>query len=134
VKKKDGSLCLVVDYRGLNKVIIRNRYALPLNPSLLERIGGSEHFTKIDLSGGAYIILSVFYPGMSGRVHFALGMGFRVYIMSFRLTNDLAIFQHMTNDIFRDFLNIFLIIYLDDLLIYMPKLVYFQTSVIRLFH
>jgi hypothetical protein len=49
VKKKDGSLRLVVDYRGLNKVTIRDRYALPLIPSLLERIGGAKHFMKIDL-------------------------------------------------------------------------------------
>ena len=49
VKKKDGSLCLVVDYRGLNKVTIRNRYALPLISSLLEHISGAIFFTKIDL-------------------------------------------------------------------------------------
>ena len=47
--KKDGSLCLVIDYRGLNKVTIRNRYALPLISSLLERINGAKFFTKIDL-------------------------------------------------------------------------------------
>ena len=53
VKKKDGSLRLVVDYRGLNKVTIRNRYALPLISSLLERLNGAKFFTKLDL-GGAY--------------------------------------------------------------------------------
>ena len=49
VKKKDGSLRLVVDYRGLNKVTIKNRYALPLISSLLERINGAKFFTKINL-------------------------------------------------------------------------------------
>ena len=49
VKKKDESLRLVVDYRGLNKVTIRNRYALPLISSLLERINVARFFTKIDL-------------------------------------------------------------------------------------
>ena len=51
VKKTDGSLRLVVDYRGLNKVIITNKYALPLISSLLERINGAKFFTKIDLRG-----------------------------------------------------------------------------------
>ena len=56
VKKKDGSLRLVVDYRGLNKVTIRNRYALPLISSLLERINGAKFFTKIDLRGAYNLI------------------------------------------------------------------------------
>ena len=51
VKKKDGSLRVVVDYCGLNKVTIRNRYALPLISSLLERINGAKFFTNIDLRG-----------------------------------------------------------------------------------
>ena len=56
VKKKDGSLRLVVDYRGLNKVTIRNRYALPLISSLLERINGARFFTKIDLRGAYNLV------------------------------------------------------------------------------
>ena len=51
VKKKNGSLRLVVDYRGLNKVTIRNRYALLLIPKLLERLIGAKYFTKLDLRG-----------------------------------------------------------------------------------
>jgi hypothetical protein len=73
VKKKDGSLRLVVDYRGLNKVTVQNRYALPLIPGLLERIGGAKYFTK--LICGVHIFLSVFDRRMSRRLHFALGMG-----------------------------------------------------------
>ena len=51
VKKKDRSLRLVVDYRGLNKVTIKNRYAPPLFSSLLERVDGAKFFTRIDLRG-----------------------------------------------------------------------------------
>ena len=58
VKKKDGSLRLVVDYRGLNKVTIRNRYALPLISSLLERLSGAKSFTKLDLRG-AYNLVQI---------------------------------------------------------------------------
>ena len=56
VKKKDGSLRLGVDYRGLNKVTIRNRYALPLISSLLEHISGAIFFTKIDLRGAYNLV------------------------------------------------------------------------------
>ena len=56
VKQKDGSLRLVVDYRGLNRVTIRNRYALPLVSSLLERLSGAKHFTKLDLRGAYNLV------------------------------------------------------------------------------
>ena len=117
VKKKDGSLRLVVDYRGLNKVTIRNRYALPLISSLLEQISGAKFFTKIDLRG-AYNLVRI-RPGDEWKTAFRTRYGhFEYTVMPFGLTNAPAVFQHMANDIFRDFLDIFLIIYLDDLLIY----------------
>ena len=56
VKKKDGSLCLVMYCRGLNKVAICNRYALPLIPNLLERLSGIKLFTKIDLLGANNLV------------------------------------------------------------------------------
>ena len=49
IKKKDDTFCMVVDYRGLNKMTIRNRYALPLISILLERLSGAKYFTKLDL-------------------------------------------------------------------------------------
>jgi hypothetical protein len=51
VRKKDGSLRLVVDYQGLNKVMVQNQYALPLIPSLLKRLSGAKYFTRLDLRG-----------------------------------------------------------------------------------
>ena len=117
VKKKDGSLRLVVDYRGLNKVTIRNRYALPLISSLLERVNGAKFFTKIDLRG-AYNLVRI-RPGDEWKTAFRTRYGhFEYTVMPFGLTNAPAVFQHMANDIFRDLLDICLIIYLDDLLIY----------------
>ena len=56
VKKKDGSLRLVVDYRELNKITVRNRYPLPLISELLERLEGAQYFTKIDLRGAYNLI------------------------------------------------------------------------------
>jgi hypothetical protein len=117
VKKKDGSLRLVVDYRGLNKVTIRNRYALPLISSLLERINGARFFTKIDLRG-AYNLVRI-RPGDEWKTAFRTRYGhFEYTVMPFGLTNAPAVFQHMANDIFRDLLDDCLIIYLDDLLVY----------------
>jgi hypothetical protein len=117
VKKKDGLLRLVVDYRGLNKVTIRNKYALPLISSLLERLSGAKFFTKLDLRG-VYNLVRI-RPGDEWKTAFrTLYDHFEYIVMPFGLTNAPAVFQHMANDIFRDFLDIFLIVYLDDILIY----------------
>jgi hypothetical protein len=118
IKKKDGSLRLVVDYRGLNKVTIRNRYALPLISSLLEWINGTRFFTKVNLRG-AYNLIRI-RPGDEWKTAFRTRYGhFKYTVMPFSLTNVPPVFQHMENDIFRDLiLDVCLIIYLDDLLIY----------------
>ena len=70
VKKKDGSLRLCVDYRGLNRITIRNRYPLPLIPELLDRLRTAKVFSKIDLRG-AYNLVRI-KPGMNGKRHFEL--------------------------------------------------------------
>lgn len=117
VKKKDGSLRLVVDYRGLNKITIRNRYPLPLIPTLLEQLNGAKHFTKIDLRG-AYNLVCI-RPGDEWKTTFRTRYGhFEYTVMPFGLTNASAVFQHMANDIFREFLDRFVVTYLDDILIY----------------
>ena len=66
VKKKDGSLQLVLDYRGLNKITIRNKYALPLISSLLECFCGTKLFTKIDLRG-AYNLVRI-HPSAEWKI------------------------------------------------------------------
>ena len=86
VKKKDGSLRLVVDYCGLNKVTIKNRYALPLISSLLERINGARFFTKINLRG-AYNLVRI-RLGDEWKTTFRTRYGhFKYTVMSFSLTN-----------------------------------------------
>jgi hypothetical protein len=73
VKKKDDSLRLCVDYRGLNKLTVRNRYPLPLIPKLLDRLQSSCVFSKIDLRG-AYNLVRI-KPSESGKPHSKHGMG-----------------------------------------------------------
>lgn len=121
VSKKDGSLRLVVDYRGLNKITIPNKYPLPLVSELLDRLGGARVFTKLDLRG-AYNLIRI-RPGDEWKTAFRTRYGhFEYVVMPFGLTNAPAVFQHMANDVFREFLDIFVIIYLDDILIFSKTL------------
>lgn len=119
VKKKDGSLRPCIDYRDLNALTIKNRYPLPLVTSLLDQLRGARIFTKIDLRG-AYNLLRM-RPGDEWKTAFRTRFGhFEYLVMPFGLTNAPAIFQHLMNDIFRDFLDKFVVIYLDDILIFSP--------------
>jgi hypothetical protein len=117
VKKKDGSLRLCVDYRGLNSMTVKNRYPLPLIPQLLDQLSQAKVFTKIDLRG-AYNLVRI-KKGDEWKTAFRTRYGhFEYTVMPFGLTNAPAVFQHMMNDIFRDYLDQFVVIYLDDLLIF----------------
>jgi hypothetical protein len=117
VKKKDGSLRLCVDYRGLNKVTVKNRYPLPLISGLLDQLGQAKIYTKIDLRG-AYNLVRI-KEGDEWKTAFRTRYGhFEYNVMPFGLTNAPAIFQHLMNDIFREYLDRFVVCYLDDILIY----------------
>ncbi len=117
VKKKDGSLRMCVDYRGLNKVTIKNRYPLPLISRLLDQLGQAKIHTKIDLRGG-YNLVRI-KEGDKWKTTFRTRYGhFEYIVMPFGLTNALAIFQHLMNDIFRKFLDDFVVCYLNDILVF----------------
>lgn len=121
VKKKDGSLRLCVDYRRLNNITIKNRYPLPLISDLLDRLRHARYFTKIDLRG-AYNLLRI-AEGDEWKTAFRTRYGlFEYKVMPFGLTNAPASFQHLMNHNFRDMLDVFAIIYLDDILIYSKTL------------
>ncbi|SOV04526.1 uncharacterized protein UDID_17112 [Ustilago sp. UG-2017a] len=128
VKKKDGSLHLCVDYRGLNRITIRNRYPLPLIDELLDRLCEARFFTRIDLRG-AYNLLRI-AKGDEWKTAFRTRYGlFQYNVMPFGLTNTPASFQHLMNDMFKDMLDRSLIIYLNDLLIYSSTLKQHQEHV-----
>ena len=108
---------MCVDYQGLNKVTIKNRYPLPLIFGLLKQLGQAKIYTKIDLRG-AYNLVRV-KEGDEWKTAFWTRYGhFEYLVMPFGLTNALAIFQHLMNDIFREFLNNFVVCYLNNILIY----------------
>ena len=98
VKKKDGSLRLCVDYRGLNKVTIRNRYPLPLIGEALECLRHAKRYTKIDLRG-AYNLVRIAL-GKEWKTAFRTCYGlFESLVMPYGLTNAPASFQNLMNDI-----------------------------------
>ena len=117
VKKKDGSLRPCIDYRELNKITIKNRYPLPLILELLERVRHAKIFSKLDLRG-AYNLVRI-RSGDEWKTAFRSRYGhFEYLVMPFGLCNAPATFQHLANDIFRDLLDQFVVIYLDDILIF----------------
>jgi hypothetical protein len=117
MKKKDGSNRLCVDYWALNAVTIQNRYPLPRTDNLIETIKGARIFTKLDLKSG-YNLVHVKEEDV-WKTTFRTKWGlFETLVMPFGLTNVPAAFQHFMNDIFRDILGVYVVIYLDDILIF----------------
>ncbi|KAJ1299366.1 hypothetical protein OPQ81_003762 [Rhizoctonia solani] len=117
VKGSDGRLCLVVDYKRLNKITIKNCYALPRQEDLIDKLKHAKIFTKLDLRSG-YNNIRI-KEGDEWKTSFRTKYGHYEYtVMPFGLTNAPAVFQHFMNDIFRDLLDISVIVYMDDILIF----------------
>ena len=117
VKKKDGSLQMCLNYCGLNKIVIKNWYPLPLIFGFLNQFGQAKVYTKIDLRG-AYSLVWI-KEGDEWMLPFWTRYGHLEYnVIPFSLTNAPVTFQHLINDIFREFLEDFVVCYLDDILIF----------------
>jgi hypothetical protein len=121
VKKGDGSLRLLADYRGLNEGTIKNRYPLPLVRETLMRLSKATDFTKLDVRGAYNLIRMA--KGEKGKTAFRTRYGlFESRVMPFGLTNAPADFQRFINDVLNPFLNRCATAYLDDILIYSDNL------------
>ena len=117
VKKKDGSLRLCVDYRGLNKITIKNRYPLPLINELMDRLSSATVYTKLDIRNAYHRIRIA--DGDEWKTAFRCRYGhFEFLVMPFGLTNAPASFQALINDTLREYLDHFVIVYLDDILVF----------------
>ena len=116
-KKPDGSLRLCVDYWGLNNLTIKNQYPLPLIGESLDRLGRAKRFTQLDLTS-AYHRMRI-KEGDEWKTAFRTRYGhFEYQVMPFGLSNAPASFQGYINKILAEKLDIFVILYLDDIFIY----------------
>ena len=117
VKKKDGSLRLCVDYHGLNKISRKDRYPLPLISDLLDAPRKARLYTKLDLRHAYYLVRIA--KGDEWKTAFRTRWGsYEWLVMPFGLSNAPSAFQRFVNDIFADLLDVCVVVYLDDILIY----------------
>jgi len=128
VKKKDSSLRLCVDFRGLNKITKKDRYPLPLISDLLDSPCKARIYTKIDLQHAYHLVRIA--EGDKWKTAFQTRYGaFEWSVMPFGLTNAPAAFQHFMNDLFSDLLDVCVVVYLDNILIYSNDITQHQKHV-----
>jgi hypothetical protein len=117
VEKRDGTIRLCVDYRKLNEVTIKNKYPLPKIEDLFDQLNGAKVFSKIDLRTG-YHQLKVHESDIP-KTAFTTRYGlFEYTMMSFGLTNAPAYFMNLMNKVFMKFLDKFMVVFIDDILVY----------------
>ena len=117
MKKKDGTLRMCIDYRKINKVTVKKKYPLPRIEDLFDQLKGVGVFSRIDLRSGYYQlrvkdvdVLKTTFITRYGHYEFL--------VMPFGLTNAPTSFMDLMNRVFRPYLDQFVVIFIDDILVY----------------
>jgi hypothetical protein len=117
VQKKDGSQRMCVDYRSLNDVMVKNKYTIPRIEDLFDQMRGARVFSKIDLRSG-YHQMKI-RPSDIPKTTFSTRYGlYEFTVVSFGLTNAQSYFMNLMNKVFMEYLDRFVVVFIDDILIY----------------
>jgi hypothetical protein len=117
VKKKDKTLRLCIDFRKLNKVTVKNKYPLPRIDDLFDQLKDAKIFSKIDLRSGYHQVR--IKDEYINKTTFRTRYGhYEFTVVPFGLSNAPAVFMSLMNGIFKDYLDKFVIVFMDDILVY----------------